>query len=199
MMSLQFVGSKRMLDVGTVIIEPNLLCWLSLCEEQHVSLYALAGKNVTIVDTVYFYNLTAGQEYKLCGKIMDKESGKPVLINGKEVTAEAAFKPAVSTGTQDIHFTFDATDLAGKDVVVFEEIYCDGVKIAEHRDITDKGQTISFDKQEKPEKPKKPDKPKEEIPKTGDESAAGIYFLLMLWSLSARRKKRNERKKRSII
>ena len=69
---------------------------------------ALAGKDVTIVDTVYFYNLTAGQEYKLCGKIMDKESGKPVLINGKEVTAQAAFKPVVSTGTQDIHFTFDA-------------------------------------------------------------------------------------------
>ena len=30
-----------MLDVGTVVIEPNLLCWLSLCEEQNVSLYSL--------------------------------------------------------------------------------------------------------------------------------------------------------------
>ena len=164
---------------------------------------ALAGKNVTIVDTVYFYNLTAGQEYKLCGKIMDKESGKPVLINGKEVTAEAAFKPAVSTGTQDIHFTFDATDLAGKDVVVFEEIYCDGVKIAEHRDITDKGQTISFEKQEKPEKPKKPDKPKEEIPKTGDESSAGIYFLLMLFCAlgfisASKKEERTEKKKHNL-
>ena len=266
---------------------------------------ALAGKDITIIDTVYFYNLTTGQEYKLCGKIMDKETEKPIMINGKEVTAETTFKPSVSTGTQDVCFTFDArtlagkdvvifetlyriaTDkdgkateekitshgdlsddgqtitfpeihttaagengektikaegsvtiidkikytnfkeglsyeirgnlmdrktgkklvsagssasmifaanekagetavtftvdasgLAGKDIVVFEEIYCDGVKIAEHKDITDKGQTISFDK---PQKPKKQDKPKEEIPKTGDESAVGIYFLLMLF------------------
>ena len=81
-------------------------------------------------------------------------------------------------GETAVTFTVDASGLAGKDIVVFEEIYCDGVKIAEHKDITDKGQTISFDK---PQKPKKQDKPKEEIPKTGDESAVGIYFLLMLF------------------
>ena len=77
------------------------------------------------------------------------------------------------------------------------------VKIAEHRDITDKGQTISFDKQEKPKKPKKPDKPKEEIPKTGDESAAGIYFLLMLFCAlgfisASKKEERTEKKKHNL-
>ena len=65
------------------------------------------------------------------------------------------------------------------------------------------GQTISFDKQEKPEKPKKPDKPKEEIPKTGDESAAGIYFLLMLFCAlgfisASKKEERTEKKKHNL-
>ena len=113
---------------------------------------ALAGKDITIIDTVYFYNLTIGQEYKLVGVLMDKETGKPIMINGKEVTAETTFKPSVSTGTQDISFTFDATTLAGKDVVVFEALYKiaadkDGKteeKITSHEDINDEGQTITF-------------------------------------------------------
>ena len=116
----------------------------------HIS---LAGKDATIIDTVYFYNLTVGQEYKLVGKLMDKETGKPVLIGGKEVTAETTFKPAVSTGTQNISFTFDARSLKGKDVVVFETLYKivtdkDGKvteeKTASHEDINDGGQTITF-------------------------------------------------------
>ena len=114
---------------------------------------AIAGKDVTIIDTVYFYNLTIGQEYKLVGKLMDKESGNPVLINGKEVTAETIFKPTVSTGTQDVSFTFDARNLKGKDVVVFETLYKvvtekDGKvteeKVTSHEDINDEGQTITF-------------------------------------------------------
>lgn len=116
---------------------------------------ALAGKETTIIDTVYFYNLTVGKEYKLVGQLMDKETGKPVLIGGKEVAAETTFKPDVTTGTQDIHFTFDGTTLAGKDVVVFETLYKvvtnkDGKiteeKTASHEDINDKGQTIEFPK-----------------------------------------------------
>ena len=114
---------------------------------------ALAGKDVTIVDTVYFYNLTIGQEYKLVGVLMDKETGKPVVIHGKEVTAEITFKPTVSTGTQDISFIFDARTLKGKDVVVFETLYKivtdkDGKvteeKVTSHEDINDSGQTITF-------------------------------------------------------
>ena len=114
---------------------------------------ALAGKDVTIVDTVYFYNLTIGQEYKLVGVLMDKETGKPIMINGKEVTAETIFKPTVSTGTQDVSFTFDARTLKGKDVVVFETLYKvvtdkDGKvteeKVTSHEDINDDGQTITF-------------------------------------------------------
>ena len=84
---------------------------------------------------------------------MDKETGKPVVIHGKEVTAEITFKPTVSTGTQDISFIFDARTLKGKDVVVFETLYKivtdkDGKvteeKVTSHEDINDSGQTITF-------------------------------------------------------
>ena len=49
--------------------------------------------DIEITD-VYNYNDTvfiegsSFNDYKLCGKIMDKESGNPVLINGKEYTTE---------------------------------------------------------------------------------------------------------------
>ena len=105
------------------------------------------------MDTVTYENLTVGQTYKLRGILMDKQSGTPVVINGKEVTAEASFTPAASNGTQEISFTFDATSFAGKDVVVFETLYqvtadtngkTHEEKTAQHEDLSDEGQTIHF-------------------------------------------------------
>ena len=84
---------------------------------------------------------------------MVKETGEPLTVDGKEVTAEITFKPIVSTGTQDISFIFDARTLKGKDVVVFETLYKivtdkDGKvteeKVTSHEDINDSGQTITF-------------------------------------------------------
>lgn len=40
-MTLQLVGGKRVLNVGSVVVGPHFLCWLSLGEEKHVSLYTL--------------------------------------------------------------------------------------------------------------------------------------------------------------
>ena len=114
---------------------------------------AFAGKDVTIVDTVTYENLTVGQTYKLRGILMDKQSGTPVVINGKEVTAEEGFIPTTSNGTQEISFTFDAASFAGKDVVVFETLYKVTIdtngkthekKTAQHEDLNDEGQTIHF-------------------------------------------------------
>ncbi len=118
---------------------------------------ARADGKVTIIDTVSYYNLTSGQEYTLKGVLMDKDTGKAIKVDDKEVTAEKVFTPEKSSGTVEMEFVFDGSDLAGKTTVVFEEVYImvdtdgDGKPdkpedkpTAEHKDINDEGQTIYF-------------------------------------------------------
>ena len=106
----------------------------------------LAGKKETIVDKVSYTNLIIGRKYKVSGKLMNKETGKPVLDNGKEVTAEKEFTAETSNGFIDLEFTFNTSALAGKTVVVFEDVYQDKIKVATHAEITDKEQSIYIPK-----------------------------------------------------
>ena len=75
---------------------------------------------------------------------MDKETGKPIEVDGKPVTAETTFKPKKTSGSTEVKFTFDATSLRGKTIIVFEELYQDDLKLAVHTDIEDEDQTIYF-------------------------------------------------------
>ena len=106
----------------------------------------LAGKKETIVDKVSYTNLIIGRKYKVSGKLMDKTTGKPLVINGKEVTAEKEFTAETSNGFVNLEFTFNASALAGKTVVVFEDVYKDKIKVATHADITDEDQSIYIPK-----------------------------------------------------
>ncbi|WP_176745368.1 VaFE repeat-containing surface-anchored protein, partial [Enterococcus faecalis] len=103
-------------------------------------------KNVTIKDKVNYTNLyTDGREYVVKGKLMDKATNKPLLVNGKEVTSEKTFKPTTKNGFVEVSFTLDASALAGKTVVVFETLYQDNKEIVVHADINDVPQTVTFD------------------------------------------------------
>ena len=99
---------------------------------------------VTITDTVTYKNLKVGQGYKLSGVLMDKSTGEPLLINKQQITAELEFTPTSSEGTVELTYTFDASALAGRAVVVFEDLYQDESLVASHADLEDEGQTISF-------------------------------------------------------
>ena len=98
----------------------------------------------TIVDTVKYENLAVGQEYTIKGTLMDKATGKPVLADEKEVTAQTTFTPDKPNGTVEVTFTFDASSLKAKEVVVFERLYIGDAEIAAHADIQDKEQTVCF-------------------------------------------------------
>ena len=106
------------------------------------------AEQITITDTVEYSGLTVGQEYKLTGVLMDKEAGEPLLIGeGEEqaqVTSEATFTPAESSGAIEVLFTFDASVLTGKAVVVFETLYIGEEEVTSHTDIEDEGQTVTF-------------------------------------------------------
>ena len=101
-------------------------------------------EQITITDTVEYSGLTAGQEYTLKGVLMDKSTGEPLLVGEEQVTSEATFTPAEPNGTVDVLFTFDATGLEGKTVVVFETLFQGETEIASHEDIEDEGQTVNF-------------------------------------------------------
>ncbi|MEB5654990.1 MULTISPECIES: SpaA isopeptide-forming pilin-related protein [Bacillus] len=120
-------------------------------KEMHTS------KSVTIQDKVEYKDLILGKEYVVKGKLMDKATNKPLLVDGKEVTVESKFTTKEKNGSITLDFTFNASALQGKEVIVFEELYQDNVLVAIHVDIEDKGQTVKF-KEVKPEQPK-PEQP----------------------------------------
>ena len=105
----------------------------------------ITADKITITDVVSYKDLTPGKEYKLTGVLMNKATNDKLLIDGKEITAEATFTPKATTGEVEMTFTFDARELTVEtEVVVFETLYRNGIEIAVHADIEDEGQTVKI-------------------------------------------------------
>ena len=102
----------------------------------------LADSRAVITDTVTYTNLLKGETYTLSGVLMDKDTGKELLVDGEPVTQEMAFTAGRASGTKKLKFEFDTTGLAGKSFVVYETLTLEDVEVAEHKDINDEGQTI---------------------------------------------------------
>lgn len=105
-----------------------------------------AGKKVTLVDTVKVENIVEGREYTLKGKVIDKNTGNPLEIDGKEVSAEKKFTATSNSETVELEFEFDGSNLAGTTTVVFEDLYEGENRIGSHADLNDEGQTVSIPK-----------------------------------------------------
>ena len=122
--------------------------------------------DVTIDDVVSYKHLVPGKEYTVKGILMDKATGKPFLVDGKEITSEVTFTAEKANSEVTVSFTFDGSIITkDTDVVVFESLYYDGVEIAVHADIDDTDQTVTIHPQPEPEKPQ-----------TGDNSNLGFYI-----------------------
>ena len=104
----------------------------------------MVSQKATVVDTVTYHDLLPGKEYTVEGVLMDKSTGKPLMVDDQQVTAEARFTPNQPDGTVELEFTFDASALEGKEVVAFETLYKDGIEVAAHTDINDEAQTVRF-------------------------------------------------------
>jgi len=106
---------------------------------------AVAKGETTIKDTVEYKHLVPNTEYVIKGTLMDKSTGKPFMVKGKEVTSTVKFTPDKANGTVEVKFTFDASNIKkSTDLVVFESLYRDNVEIAVHADLKDKGQTVTI-------------------------------------------------------
>ena len=128
-----------------------------------------AERHVTIEDVVRYSGLQAGKTYLIKGKLIDKSTGMPLLVDGKEVVSEKKFTAENSSGEVMVSFTFDASDLSSRKIVVFENLYEDDTEIAAHADIADEGQTVSLES----------DYPSNS-PKTGDDTKLYVLFALMV-------------------
>ncbi len=105
---------------------------------------AAISDTATIVDTVTYEGLVAdGREYVVKGRMMVKETQLPLTdAQGREVTGEARFVPGAANGTVNVEFTVDTGNLLGYTLVVFEDLYCEGLHIAAHNDIDSDEQSI---------------------------------------------------------
>ena len=146
-----------------------------------------AGKDVTIVDTVTLDGLEKGVKYTLKGWEMVKSENAELIVNGKRVENDLTFTATDTKMEVQIEFTFNASELGGKELVTFEELYDvtnpdKPIKVAEHKDITDKGQTVTI--KEKPESPTTPEEPNtptrpSDSPKTGDNTPFAALLAMM--------------------
>ncbi|MFD2389273.1 VaFE repeat-containing surface-anchored protein [Enterococcus gallinarum] len=99
---------------------------------------------VTITDAVKYHDLIVGKTYTVNGVLMDKATEKPVLVDGKEVTSTLTFVAETTDATVNLDFILDTRTLRGKEVVVFEDLFREGVLLSSHADITDNDQTIKI-------------------------------------------------------
>lgn len=126
---------------------------------------SVAKGEITIKDTVEYKHLVPNTEYVIKGILMDKSTGKPFMVKGKEITSTVKFVPDKIDGKVEVTFTFDGSAIKkDTELVVFETLYRDGVELTAHADINDKGQTVTI-------KPYIPHNPK-----TGDDRNIGTWI-----------------------
>ncbi len=106
---------------------------------------AVAKGEISIKDTVEYKHLVPNTEYVIKGTLMDKATGKPFKVKGKEITSTVKFVPDKADGKVEVTFTFDGSAIKkDTELVVFETLYRDGVELTAHTDINDDGQTVTL-------------------------------------------------------
>lgn len=125
----------------------------------------IAKGEITIKDTVEYKHLVPNTEYVIKGILMNKSTGKPFKVKGKEITSTVKFVPDKANGKVEVTFTFDGSAIKkDTELVVFETLSRDNVEIAVHADLKDKGQTVTI----------VPPTPK--TPKTSDNRNLGTWI-----------------------
>ena len=144
--------NKVVVDLGTLTdeYEPEITIHTTATDKVTGEKSIVAGKNVTIVDTVTLDGLTKGTKYQLKGWQMVKSENTQLLIDGQPVESNYTFTAKKSEMEVEVSYTFNASALGGKDLVTFEELYNlsnpdEPIKVAEHKDIEDEGQTVTIE------------------------------------------------------
>ncbi len=126
-------------DEGQTVYIPKIGTTATVGNAKEVN----ADGTITIDDVVAYENLQPGKEYKVRGVIMDKTTGESLNVYASET-----FTPEESDGEVHVKFNVDVSNLAGHTLVVFEELLTEDDDngyhiVAEHKDLTDEGQSIT--------------------------------------------------------
>lgn len=99
-----------------------------------------AAEGVELTDAVEYEGLEPGHGYRVRGELHDiDEDGRDL---GVVASAEGSFAPQLSSGTQELRFVLDASQLGGHRLVAFERVYDGDDLLAEHADPDDEGQSV---------------------------------------------------------
>ena len=191
---------KDMDDEGqTVLITERIITIHTTATDKDGNKELTADGEITLIDKVELDGLEIGTEYQLTGWQMLKEDNAELLISGERVENSYTFTADSEHMEVEVVFIFDADGLDGKQLVTFEELYDmtnkdEPVKVAEHKDIDDEGQTVTFTEQPEvpeeptePETPTTPDTPEQpsqptDSPKTGDSTNIALFAGLLALS-----------------
>ena len=151
------------IDIGTELVS-----------EDGISHIVPVGTKTELTDKVSCRNLTCGRKYKIVGLLVDQETGDPYMdTEGNKISSAVEFELTKDNADKltkyeytdesgenktifladimvEVQFAPDTSDLEGRRVTAFEELYVeeDGkfVKIGEHKDLNDSGQTVMVEK-----------------------------------------------------
>ena len=99
----------------------------------------LAGAEEVITDTITYDNLLPETEYTVTSDVLAKDTLTSILDGPYETTFTTS---ETGSGTVDVNITVNASEAAGKALVVYETLIRDNVIRAEHKDDDDTEQMV---------------------------------------------------------
>lgn len=107
--------------------------------------YVDIGGDMSIIDTIKYEGVQYGMTHTIKSYLVDKTTGKIVQDdNGNDIVKTTEWEPEATQGSIDVEIPVTGKKLAGRTLVVFEEIYLGDAMIACHKDINDANQTIKI-------------------------------------------------------
>lgn len=128
-------------DSAQTISVIDLTTFASDSNNENESKDVVASGIVRIKDAVK-YCLKANTEFTIKGVLMNKDTGKQLLVNDEPVEQEVIFTPEETCGELEMFYEFDATGLGGTSVVIFENVYQGEDLIIEHKDLDNEDETF---------------------------------------------------------
>lgn len=147
--TVHITNHNETVDLGTIdntrIPVPSLATTLIYDGSDHAA--PVAGE-VVLVDTIAYEDLDVGENYMLVGNLIDVEEYEKTQDEEQSTIATNiidGFQTDLPSGTTNVTFTLDSSELYGKTVVAFEHLCtADGQDVASHANVDDENQSIWF-------------------------------------------------------
>ncbi len=111
----------------------------------------IAGDGVAhIRDVVLYEGLIPQETYTIEGTLYNKDTGEALQgKDGKPLCAKSTFTAQEKNGSVNVDFDFDASEVSGSGIVVFETCMKEGRVIVRHGSLSDEDQTVLIDRPNK--------------------------------------------------